>query len=80
MPKILEKYKLVDINTALLNIHCPHKNESQDELINSENINKRRLIFEELLAHQLIFKRIKALNKRLISFKLDDNKKPIEKL
>ena len=81
MPKkILEKYKLVDINTALLNIHCPHKNESHDELINSENINKRRLIFEELLAHQLIFKRIKALNKRLISFKLDDNKKPIEKL
>ena len=78
--KILEKYKLVDINTALLNIHCPHKNESHDELINSENINKRRLIFEELLAHQLIFKRIKALNKRLISFKLDDNKKPIEKL
>ena len=78
--KILEKYKLVDINTALLNIHCPHKNESHDELINSENINKRRLIFEELLAHQLIFKRIKALNKSLISFKLDDNKKPIEKL
>ena len=78
--KILEKYKLVDINTALLNIHYPHKNESHDELINSENINKRRLIFEELLAHQLIFKRIKALNKRLISFKLDDNKKPIEKL
>ena len=78
--KILEKYKLVDINTALLNIHCPHKNESYDELINSKNINKRRLIFEELLAHQLIFKRIKALNKRLISFKLDDNKKPIEKL
>ncbi len=78
--KILEKYKLVYINTALLNIHCPHKNESYDELINSENINKRRLIFEELLAHQLIFKRIKALNKRLISFKLDDNKKPIEKL
>ena len=48
--------------------------------MNSENINKKRLVFEELLAHQLIFKRIKALNKRLTSFKLDNNDEPIKKL
>ena len=78
--KILEKYNLVDINTALLNIHNPIGNESFEELVNSENINKKRLVFEELLAHQLIFKRIKALNKRLTSFKLDNNDAPIKKL
>ena len=78
--KILEKYNLVDINTALLNIHNPSGNESFEELVNSENINKKRLVFEELLAHQLIFKRIKALNKRLTSFKLDNNDEPIKKL
>ena len=78
--KILEKYNLVDINTALLNIHNPSGNESFEELVNSENINKKRLVFEELLAHQLIFKRIKALNKRLTSFKLDNNDAPIKKL
>ena len=78
--KILEKYNLVDINTALLNIHNPIGNESFEELVNSENINKKRLVFEELLAHQLIFKRIKALNKRLTSFKLDNNDVPIKKL
>ena len=78
--KILEKYNLVDINTALLSIHNPSGNESFEELVNSENINKKRLVFEELLAHQLIFKRIKALNKRLTSFKLDNNDVPIKKL
>ena len=78
--KILEKYNLVDINTALLSIHNPSGNESFEELVNSENINKKRLVFEELLAHQLIFKRIKALNKRLTSFKLDNNDAPIKKL
>ncbi len=78
--KILEKYNLVDINTALLSIHNPSGNESFEELVNSENINKKRLVFEELLAHQLIFKRIKALNKRLTSFKLDNNDEPIKKL
>ncbi len=78
--KILEKYNLVDINSALLSIHNPSGNESFQELVNSENINKKRLVFEELLAHQLIFKRIKALNKRLTSFKLDNNDEPIKKL
>ena len=40
--KILEKYNLVDINTALLSIHNPSGNESFEELVNSENINKKR--------------------------------------
>ena len=78
--KILDRFNLVDINTALLNIHNPNKNISYDELLGSENINKKRLIFEELLAHQLIFKRIRALNKRLSSFALNNNEKPIKQL
>ena len=78
--KILDRFNLVDINTALLNIHNPKKNISYEELLGSENINKKRLIFEELLAHQLIFKRIRALNKRLSSFALNNNEKPIKQL
>lgn len=78
--KILDRFDLVDINTALLNIHNPNKNISYEELLGSENINKKRLIFEELLAHQLIFKRIRALNKRLSSFALNNNEKPIKQL
>ena len=78
--KILDRFNLIDINTALLNIHNPNKNISYEELLGSENINKKRLIFEELLAHQLIFKRIRALNKRLSSFALNNNEKPIKQL
>ena len=78
--KILDRFNLVDINTALLNIHNPNKNISYEELLGSENINKKRLIFEELLAHQLIFKRIRALNKRLSSFALNNNEKPLKQL
>ena len=78
--KILEKYDLVDINSALLNIHEPNKDTSYEDLISSDNKNKKRLVFEELLAHQLIFKRIRNFNKKLNSFKLDNNNKPIKKL
>ena len=78
--KILDRFNLIDINTALLNIHNPNKNISYEELLGSENINKKRLIFEELLAHQLIFKRIRALNKRLSSFALNNNEKPLKQL
>ena len=81
LPKqILEKYDLVDINSALLNIHEPNKDTSYEDLISSDNKNKKRLVFEELLAHQLIFKRIRNFNKKLNSFKLDNNNKPIKKL
>ena len=78
--KILEKYNLVDINSALLNIHEPNKNTSYEDLVSSNNENKKRLVFEELLAHQLIFKRIRNFNKKLNSFQLNYNNKPIKKL
>ena len=78
--KILEKYNLVDINSALFNIHKPNKNTKYEDLMSSDNRNKKRLVFEELLSHQLIFKRIRAFNKKLLSFQLDNNDKPIKKL
>ena len=77
---VLKKYNLVDINSALSNIHNPRKNISHEELIDSRNQNKRRLVFEELLAHQLVFKQIRAFNKKLTSFPLDKNIEPIKKL
>ena len=81
LPKnILDKYNLVDINSALLSIHKPDKNIIYDDLVGSKNINKRRLVFEELLAHQLIFKRIRSYNKTLLSFQLNNDDKPIKKL
>ena len=78
--KVLEKYNLIDINTALLNIHNPESDTSYEELITNENINKKRLVFEELLAHQLIFKRIRSFNSKLLSFELNNDEKPIKKL
>ena len=78
--KVLKKYNLVDISTAISNIHNPRKNISHEELIDSRNQNKKRLVFEELLAHQLVFKQIRAFNKKLSSFPLDNNIKPIEEL
>ena len=78
--KVLEKYNLIDINTALLNIHNPDSDTSYEELITNENINKKRLVFEELLAHQLIFKRIRSFNSKLLSFELNNDEKPIKKL
>ena len=81
LPKqVLEKYNLIDINTALLNIHNPDSDTSHEELITNENINKKRLVFEELLAHQLIFKRIRSFNSKLLSFELNNDEKPIKKL
>ena len=77
---VLKKYNLVDINSALSNIHNPRKNISHEELIDSRNQNKKRLVFEELLAHQLVFKQIRAFNKKLTSFPLDKNIEPIKKL
>ena len=73
--EILKKYNLVDINSAIYNIHMPNKKISYESLVNSENKNKKRLVFEELLAHQLVFKRIRVFNKTLSSFKLNDNDK-----
>ena len=78
--KVLKKYNLVAISTAISNIHNPRKNISHEELIDSRNQNKKRLVFEELLAHQLVFKQIRAFNKKLSSFPLDNNIKPIEEL
>ena len=78
--KVLEKYQLIDINHAIYNIHKPERNTDYKKLISSQNNNKKRLIFEELLAHQLVFKRIRAYNKTLLSFRLDNNDKPIKKL
>ena len=78
--KVLKKYNLVDISSAISNIHNPRKNISHEELIDSRNQNKKRLVFEELLAHQLVFKQIRAFNKKLSSFPLDNNIKPIEEL
>lgn len=78
--EILKKYNLVDINSAIYNIHMPNKKISYESLVNSENKNKKRLVFEELLAHQLVFKRIRVFNKTLSSFQLNDNDKPIKKL
>ena len=75
--KVLDKYEFVDIKSALSNIHRPDKSTSHEDLISSNNKNKQRLVFEELLAHQLIFKRIRSFNKTLESFPLDNNMQPI---
>ena len=65
LPKeVLKKYKLIDVNSAIFNIHNPDKNTRYEDLVSSENKNKKRLVFEELLSHQLVFKRIRSFSQK----------------
>tara|TARA_Y100000590_G_scaffold460157_1_gene618853 strand:+ start:6906 stop:8969 length:2064 start_codon:yes stop_codon:yes gene_type:complete len=71
--KILEEYKLEDIEKSLVKIHIPEKYDDINKFNNSISKYRRRLIFEELLAHQLSFRRIKIYNNNLRSFQINRN-------
>lgn len=51
--KIMDKHQFPDLVTALSSIHRPHKNENVDALNQCRTKAQQRLLFEELLAHQL---------------------------
>ena len=70
---ILEEYKLEDIGKSLVKIHIPEKYDDINKFNDSISKYRRRLIFEELLAHQLSFRRIKIYNNNLKSFQIKNN-------
>ena len=58
--KTFDKYEFKDWNTSIKSIHNPKKNE---DLINN-NIFRRRLAYDELLAHQLAISIIRNSNQK----------------
>jgi len=51
--QVMEKYQFPDLMNALLHVHRPHKNENVFALNQCKSKAQQRLLFEELLAHQL---------------------------
>ena len=58
--KIIEKYSFNDWNKSILSLHNPENNE---DLIDT-NVNRRRLAYDELLAHQLAIGIIRNSNQK----------------
>ena len=51
--QVKKKYRFPDLVTALSDVHRPHKNENVFALNQCSSKAQQRLLFEELLAHQL---------------------------
>ena len=51
--QVKQKYQFPDLVDALSNVHRPHKNENVFALNQCKSKAQQRLLFEELLAHQL---------------------------
>ena len=66
---IIEKFSFNDWKKSLLSIHNPKTNE---DLLYS-NTNRRRLAFDELLAHQLTISIIRNFNQKQKGIKFDSN-------
>jgi len=50
---VCEGYAFPDLKQSLLQVHYPKQNSSIDAMLNQQTPAQQRLIFEELLAHQL---------------------------
>jgi ATP-dependent DNA helicase RecG len=50
---LLQKYRFPDLVSALSSVHRPHKSASVEQLNQCASKAQQRLLFEELLAHQL---------------------------
>lgn len=60
IPAVLrQRFSLMDIHTALRTLHRPPPNVTQDDLLTGAHPAQRRLIIEELLAHQLSLRQVR---------------------
>jgi ATP-dependent DNA helicase RecG len=73
--KIVDKYSFNNWNESILAIHNP---ENAEDLINN-NIYRRRLAFDELLAHQLAIAIIRNSNQKKRGLKFSPETKLVEK-
>ena len=71
----LKKYKFSNWKNSVVKIHNPDKIES----ISNQNIYRRRLAFDELLAHQLAIAIIRNYNQKKKGIAISNNKKLYKK-
>jgi len=71
----LKKYGFLSWKTSIVKIHNPNKIED----INNKNIYRRRLAFDELLAHQLAIAIIRNYNQKKKGIVISNNNKLYEK-
>ena len=58
--EILQQFKLPNLAKALIYVHRPPPNADTQKLMNGQHPAQRRLLFEELLAHFLSLRRLRA--------------------
>lgn len=71
--ELINRFNLPDLKTALLFLHRPPPQVQLRQLESGENIYQTRLIFEELLAHQLSMLRLKQNTKQEKALPLQGN-------
>ncbi len=72
--QITQKHQFPDLVTALCNVHRPHKNENIFALNECKTKAQQRLLFEELLAHQLSLLQARSEIKKTKATKLSVSK------
>jgi len=75
LPKqVMQHHQFPDLVTALCNVHRPHKNENVFALNECRTKAQQRLLFEELVAHQLSLLQARSEIKRTKAVRLSVNK------
>lgn len=57
---VLERFALLPLKASLKAIHCPDANTTVEQLLEHQHPAQQRLIFEELLAHQIAIRQLRA--------------------
>jgi len=73
--QVMQQHKFPDLVTALCRVHRPHKNEKVFALNTCKTKAQQRLLFEELLAHQLSLLQARSEIKKTGAVKLPVSKK-----
>lgn len=74
-PQLMQQHKFPDLMTALHSVHRPHKDENVFFLNECKSKAQQRLLFEELLAHQLSLLQARNEIKKTRALKLPVSKK-----
>jgi len=73
--QVMQQYQFPDLMTALCSVHRPHKNEKVQALNECKTRAQQRLLFEELVAHQLSLLQARNEIKKTTAVKLSVTKK-----
>ncbi len=70
---LMSQYRLPDLSTAVRYLHRPPADAPQAQLLEGEHPAQRRLVFEELVAHQLSLSQLRRRRRSVVSPALDGN-------